>query len=274
MGLASGGGGGGGGGTFIYFGGRSNDDDPVAAMVAVGVGLLLVGGIITYVVINNNHIKEERQELQTQLAEDAGVKDFRLEYFDWLTENNEYFFTFSGSAMKMDGKPLDFILTKYNVSEKNYYELVTYIEKNNIEGLDEQRGLFPRILEIVQESELVANSNVEKLTNAVYDKDNGDMVAIKNVKMPVVDKKTNTVSYLVQLAKYNKTETENTNIEFITKRITVPLTKQLEEMPSLAYFAKKEEATVKTVKSVKVPVQDFDYLVFDGKKAQSPEMNF
>lgn len=278
MGLASGSGGrSSGGGSFIYLSNKTDTQEPSpqAFIAALLVGGIIIGGTIAYVSLSGKGIKTERKEFETKLAEDAGVKQFNLDYFDWLTENDKYFFTFSGNAIKMDGKPVDFLLTKYNVSQKNYYELITYIEKNNIKGLDTAKGLFPRILEVVADSEMVSNTLIDELSNTVYDKESGETIAIKDIKMPVVNKKDKTVSYLVHLIKFNKHESKDASLDFITKRITVPLVKELEEMPSLAYFAPKEAAKVKTIKSVNVAVNDFDYFIFNGKaKTSDLEMNF
>jgi len=262
MGLASGGGGGGGGGGGVFFfGGDFSFGELVAG---VGVIAVLFGSLAVLNSIDNKKILEQRRELQSQLAEDAQVKQFNLEYFDWMTENSEYFFTFSGSAMKMDNQPIDFLLTKYQVSQKNYYEMITYIEKNNIEGLDHKKGLFPKILEVVRESELVHNSAIEQLSSASYDKAD-TMIVLKDVKVPVVNKEKGTVSYLVQMAKYNPNETEQASIDFITKRVTVPLTKDLENCPTLAYLVPKENCKVKTVKTVNMQVQNYDYVVINNK---------
>lgn len=261
MGLASGGGGGGGGGGIFFFGGDFTFGEVVAG---IGVLAVLLGGLYMLKSADDKVILQQRNELQTQLAEDASVKQFNLEYFDWMTENSEYFFTFSGSAMKMDNQPIDFMLTKYQVSQKNYYEMVTYIEKNKIEGLDHKKGLFPKILEVVRESELVQNSAIEQLSNAAFDK-SAEMVVLKDVKVPVVNKEKGTVSYLVQMARYNPNETEAASIDFITKRVTVPLTKDLENCPTLAYLTPKEACSVKTLKTVNMPVQNYDYVVINNK---------
>lgn len=255
MGLASGGGGGGGGGgSFVWIsrGGSFKDDDGdvLAYVIIGGLTFLLVGGLVAWALVDGNNtnkfIKEERIQLEQKLAEDANVEKFNLEYFDWITENNEYFFTFSGTAIKEEGKPIDFILSKYLVSEQNYYEIITYIEKEGIEGLDHKKGLLSKILDVVNESELVSSNQVTKVSNAVYDKESGEMVSIKGIKVPVINKENNTISYEVELMKFNNEKVDNTSLDFVSKTVTMPLTDKLERYPSLAYFADKEQCKVTT----------------------------
>lgn len=281
MGLASGGGGGGGGGggTFIWFGGRNSSDyDPKIMLISVIAGVAIVGGVITLVVVSDNATKKEilaeRIKLEEKLAEDSNVEKFNLEFFDWLTENNEYFFTFSGTAIKEEGKAIDFILSKYKVSEQGYYEIITYIEKEEIEGLDHKTGLLSKILDVVNQSELVSTNQVEKVSNAVYNKNSGDMVSIKGIKMPVINKENNTISYEVELMKFNNEKIENSDLVFETKSVTMPLTDKLERYPTLAYFADKEACSVETIEVGRIKLDGLlNYVPINHQPSQTLNNN-
>ena len=144
MGFGSGGGSSGGGGSFgagvaagYLLSKNSNSSiDPVAAIIA---GVVLVGGLtaLGFGIANvRSEIADARAAIEEKLAEDQNLATFDWKYFDWGTENSEYFLTFTGAAMKMDNMPLDFVASKYKIDQSTYYSLLEYIDEHEIVGID------------------------------------------------------------------------------------------------------------------------------------------
>lgn len=267
MGLASGGGGGGfHGGGFYYFGGHGDGDAPLGLVIGVGVVVLgLVGGLAAGAIIHTNQIAQERAALEEQLAIDARVRDFNLDYFDWVNdvENNKYLFVFTGNAIKIDGQPMDFIATKYEVSEKNYYEIITYIEENKIEGLDHKSGLLSKVLDVIKESELIYNNTIDTAPNAITNADDGETLAIKSIELPVIDEEKGIIYYKVETMGYNSLDGDDPTIELDDKVVVTKLTDELRENPNLVYLVDKKKCKVITSNKNVISLQKQNLLRID-----------
>ena len=248
MGLASGGGGrgggfGGGGFALGYLAGssryRSSDVSPGAGILA-GVALLgMMGFIIGGAIVGSNQIKEEKAKLNTTIASHFNYKSVDINYFDWYTNNDdEYIFKFTGSAINIDDVHLDFISCGYEVSEKQYYEVLQYIEKNDIEDLD-SKGLLTKLNEIIQEAEkLKGKEDVNVATSS-------DERIILNVSKARVNK--DKVSYYVCYTKEARDKNGNMGLITTIDEVSYDLTDELKENPNGVFTLPKEGATVKVL---------------------------
>lgn len=240
------------------------------ASVVLGGTVLLIGATAGICMIVNNSqndkaIASEKVQFEELLAMDAHVNKFNLSNFDWLTENSDYFFVFTGDALKKDNQPIEFISSKYKISQENYNSMVEYL--NTIEGKN-HKDLYSKLLEIVLESELVDCSEAEALPTAVYNQESGDMTAIRSITKPVINRKNNTVEYTVELMQLNLQDKDKNTINFTTKKVSVPLTKDLEKHPTAAFLADKENCNISTIGVYSIELNNNKFLVLDDAEAE------
>lgn len=217
----------------------------IVEIAFLGLGISLIVGSCNYSLESDKKVKEEKKKLELKLAEDANVEKFNMDYFGFNEDDNKYFFTFTGTAVKTSGEPIEFISTKYCISEKNYYEFMAEIGTNK--QFEEKLGIFSKILDIVSESELINNSEIEKLPTSIINKDTNEEVVLKNITIPKIIKEKDVAVYEVEMFKFNKEDKNSPSIEFIKKQVVVPLNKQIEENPCFAFNTNKEDCKVRTL---------------------------
>lgn len=240
------------------------------ASVVLGGTILLIGATAGICMIVNNSqndkaIASEKAQFEELLAMDANVEKFNLSNFDWLNENSDYFFVFTGDALKKDNQPIEFISSKYKISQENYNSMVEYL--NTVEGKN-HKDLYSKLLEIVLESELVDCSKAEALPAAVYNQESGDITAIRSITKPVINRKNSTVEYTVELMQLNLQDKDKNTINFTTKKVSVPLTKNLEKYPTAVFLADKEDCKVSAVDKSSVKLNNNDYFVLADEEVE------
>lgn len=250
MGLASGGGGrgggfGGGGFAWGYLAGssryRSSDVSPGVAIFA-GVTLLgMMGLLIGGAIVGTNQTKEEKAKLNTTIATHFNYKSVDINYFDWYINNDEeYIFKFTGSAINIDNVHLDFISCGYEVSEQQYYEVLHYIEKNDIEDLD-TKGLLSKLNEIIQEAELLQG---KEDTNVATSSDERIILNVSRARVSG-DK----VSYYVCYTKQAKDKNGCLGLVTTIDEVSYDLTDELKENPNGVFTLPREKAKVKVLQT-------------------------
>jgi len=269
MGLASGGGSSGGssGGSGFFLGyllGSSNGDNEVSlpAIIATGVCVLGIIGTITGAVISdNNKTKAVKNDLNTLIAEDINVKSVDTTYFDWIQEDSNYFFKFTGNASNFDGSKIDFFSAKYKVNEEQYYDVVTYVDKNHIKDLD-TRKLLEKIIDIVKTSELV-NSTVKGTVSTTQASRNAmaEPVVLEVSKAKVAG---NVVYY--DVAYMEEVKDENGNLGLVTSvaRVSKAGSKELIENPNMIFATDKEDLKVIKTKENYISLEKLNILQLDG----------
>ena len=58
---------------------------------------------------------------------------------------------------------------------------------------------------------VISNNEIKTLSTALYDEENGDMLALKNIKMPIIYEDKGVVVYEVEIIKNNQFITFNKN---------------------------------------------------------------
>lgn len=249
MGLASGGGRRGGsiGGGFAlgYLLGRNSSgsgEGSAGVAIFAGVAIIgMVGFLIGDAVVMSNKLEEEKGKLNTTIATHLNYKSVDISYFDWYTNNDdEYIFKFTGSAMNVDDVHLDFISCAYEVSEKQYYEVLEYIEKNDIEDLD-TRGLLVKLNEIIKEAELVSGKVDPNVATS------SEESTILNVSKARVN--GDKVSYYVCYAKQARDNDGNLGLVTTVDEVSYDLTDELKKHPNGVFVLDKKDAKVKVIES-------------------------
>ena len=248
MGLASGGGGrgggfGGGGFALGYLAGSSrygsSDVSPGVVIVSGTILIGMMGLIIGGAIVGTNQIKEEKAKLNTTIASHFNYKSVDINYFDWYINNDEeYIFKFTGSAINIDGVHLDFVSCGYEVSEKQYYEVLQYIEKNDIEDLD-SKGLLSKLNDIIQEAELIKGKEDANVATS------SDERVILNVSKAKVN--GDKVSYYVCYTKQGRDKNGNMGLITTIDEVSYDLTDELKEHPNGAFMLPKEDAKVRVL---------------------------
>lgn len=232
----------------------------------ISLGLSVAGLCVLFIGFaqEDKQIQEEKKKLELKLATDANVSDFNLNHLEFNQNNSDYFLTFTGTAVKMSGEPINFISTKYCICEKNYYELIT--ELDGSKEFKEKEGIFTKILDIVNESDLVYNSEIKELSKSIIDEKNDEVVALRSVTNPKIVKDKNVVVYEVEMFKFNHKETENPKIEFIKKQVVVPLTKKIEDNVNCAFLVDKKDCQVRTLSKSFELMKDRKFLTMSNSR--------
>ena len=273
MGLASGGGGSGGGGGFGggfaagYLMGKG-DIDPAAAIAIGAVTFLLIGGVVVAGIFADKATNEAKAQLNDLIATHMQYQSADVTYFDWYTNNDsEYLFKFTGSAMNMMGDDIDFFSCAYEVSEQQYYDVLQYIEKNDIEDLD-TKGLLEKLTEIIKEAELVASSENENVATAQATTD--ERIILNVSKAKVQDDK---VSYYVCYATEVRDEDGNMGLVTTVDEVSYDLTDELRANPNGAFLLSKDKAQVRMLKSNYTPVEQFSIMPIAQASAERTKVS-
>ncbi|HHU59955.1 TPA: hypothetical protein GXZ34_03435 [bacterium] len=111
---------------------------------------------------NRNDLKGLKNELSSQLASDAEVKEYEFDFFEATELSNEYFFYFTGNAIKLDGHPIDFIKSKYKVDESSYYKVKKMLDSKTMHETLNSQSILTMILDVVKESKIVESDQIER----------------------------------------------------------------------------------------------------------------
>lgn len=197
---------------------------------------------------NRNDLKELKNELSAQLANDAEVKEYDFDFFEATELSDEYFFSFTGNAVKLDGQPINFIKSKYKVNESSYYKVKKILDSKTINETLNSQSILTMILDVVKESKLVESDQVEK-TNLSSDSKR----IIKNITKPAIGE--DFIYYDVTLIDIE--DGKNTaSLEIKTKRIYYERTKELESNPELIYTLGKKGSFVQDMSSATYKIEN------------------
>lgn len=273
MGLASGGGGGGRGGGGFSFGfamghamGRSGGGGDIstgAALLAGGALIVIVGGAIAGACICNDQTNKAKAELNKTVAATMNYKSVDVTYFDWFNDNdNEYIFKFTGNAMNMNDEKIDFFSCSYAVSEKQYYDVLTYIEKNDIEDLD-SKNLLDKLTGIIKEAEVVKGKETANVTTSA---DEANRVILNVSKAKVNGDK---VSYYVSYVKEERDANGNIGLTTVLDEISYDLTDELAKNPNGVFALDAKDAQVRVLGSEFAPMKVGNVQVFGNTQTKS-----
>ena len=124
-----------------------------AAFVLELIVLLAISGVLIGEGVKMRKTDIAKEELNKILASDMNYNSVNVKYFDWYTNNDsEYLFKFTGSAVNSYDEEIDFFACSYEVSEKQYYEMVSYIKDLKVKDVEEldSLGLVKKLTEIVK----------------------------------------------------------------------------------------------------------------------------
>jgi len=236
----------------------------VEAVFTFGVVFAIAGIAVSTFKCN----KEAKKDLENVLSIDTNVKSFDLKYVECISEDDDYFLNFSGSVIKTTGQPINFATAKYQISEENYYELESQLDKKGINEVNNYNSssFFKDLLDIVYESELVSVTNNDELSLSLKDEERGEVLALKSVKKPVIYKDNGVAAYEVEVIKYNENEINNPKIEILTKQVVVKLTEDIEKQPLLAYKADKSNCKVRTIIKETMTLNDNEVVPLSCKR--------
>ena len=276
MGLASGGGsrnsggyrGGSGFAMGYVLGKGAGGEDAALAVSLIGAGavILITGVGVAGLIIEGNQVKEYKSELNQTIAATMEYKSVDATYFDWASNNDEEFiFKFTGTAMNMNDEKIDFFSCSYSVSEQQYYDVLTYIEQNNIEDLD-TKGLLEKLNGIIKEAEVVKAKENSTITTS----SNEDNRVILNVSKAKV--KGDKVTYYVCYAKEAKDEKGNIGLTTVLDEVSYDLTEELAKNPNGVFSLKAEDAKVEILESSFTPIKLYNAQVFGNTKKSKSRM--
>ncbi len=108
--------------------------------------------------------KEELNQAITKSLNDRGtdLASVDVTYFDWKEENKDYFFLFTGTAITNDGETIDFFSVTYKVNERLYTEVVDYIQKNQVNDLEDIE-LLKKFTQIVENCTITDSNLIESI---------------------------------------------------------------------------------------------------------------
>lgn len=278
MGLSSGGGhsnsnSSSGGGEFLfgYLLGNSNKGDnsefsPVAAIITGAIVIGSIGAAIGICLNENKRTNAVKDNLNTIIAEDINVKAVNSTYFDWIQDDSNYFFKFTGNATNFDGSKIDFFSAKYKVDEAQYYDVVSYIDKNDIKDFD-SKALLEKIIKIVESSELVNSTIKENVSTSQSSNEAVSEPIILEVSKPRV---AGTVVYY-DVAYMEEVKDENGNLGLKTSlvRVSKANSNELIENPNMIFATNKEDLKVVKTRENTIPMNEFSFLQIDG----APELS-
>ena len=262
MGLASGGGsrnnrgyrGGSGFALGYLFAKNSGGEGAAMAASLVGAGavVLLTAAGVAGIIMDGNKVKEYKSELNQTIAATMEYKSVDATYFDWFNNNDEEFiFKFTGNAINNNDEKIDFFSCSYSVSEQQYYDVLRYIEQNNIEDLD-TKGLLKKLNGIIKEAEVVKAKENPTITTSA----NEDNRVILNVSKAKVN--GDKVTYYVCYAKEDKDEKGNLGLTTTIDEVSYDLTEELTNNPNGVFALKAEDAKVKILKSSFAPIKSYN----------------
>lgn len=274
MGLSSGGGGessssnsGLGGFALGYLLGSSNDDsDGISVKGAIGiiaVGALTVGGIITATAFSIKDKKEAKQELNNLVANQIEAKSVDISYFDWTEQDNNYFFKFTGSAVTLDNKNVDFFSSKYSVNEKEYYDILKYIDANEIKDLDKSSELLKKITKIITNAELVSNLLKENIATSAYEKTSSKIIL--NVSKAKAE--DDCIAYYVCYTEAVKNDDGKIGLLTHLNKVSFAKSADLEKYPSKVFSLENDKADVKEIKSNFTELNPNEFVQLSGENA-------
>ena len=228
----------------------------VGGLIACGiVGIGVIGSMIGAVIYTSKEATKAKTEFNNTIVETLhnngykSVSTVDATYFDWETNNDDYFFKFTGNASNLDGEKIDFFSIKYKVNEQQYYDTLSYIDKNNIEDLDTP-ALLKRLGEIIKTSELTGASFKENVTTQETENeqsyDKADDAIILSVSKPKV--KDGKVSYRVSYVQAVKTTNGKIGTVTSSAVVSYDANEELSKNPSMVFLKDKYNAKVKVVK--------------------------
>ena len=237
--------------------GRENSIDASDGLIIAGIaGLVLVGGVVTMVVLGDDITT--KGAFKSAICDSVNLKDVDVKYFDWYISNdNEYLFKFTGSAINNFDEKIDFFSCAYEVSEKNYYDVLAYISQNELENIDDY-GLLGKLADIVKESELKEFVVDEKVTTSSVEED----VLILDVTKPKVE--NGKVKYFVSHAQRFENKDGSKGIMTTLSEVSYDLTPELAKNPSGVFLMSKEKAMVKRMGAKKIPVDPFNQVILNN----------
>ena len=249
--------------------------DDVGAFLTGPYIILMGGGIIALLItavvfgvqnaIADKEAAKEAAEAkaycETKIAVDSNLREFDMNSFEMSADDNGSFFSFTGNAIKSDGLPLNFVSVKYKVSMTNCLDLQNYILSNNMTSLEQySTEVFKRIYNILLESEIVSTGGVEQINAKITDTSDGKISMIRSISNPIVNKENGTVEYYAEIMTTNLNKTENAEIKFETKKVSVPLTKELEAHPTGIFLLDKDNCKVEKLNEEIVSIANNEVL--------------
>jgi hypothetical protein len=243
--------------------GRGGDMSTGAAILAGGAIVVLLGGFIAGACVFDKQTKEAKAELNKTVAATMNYKSADVTYFDWLNDNdNEYIFKFTGNAINMNDEKIDFFSCSYAVSEKQYYDVLTYIEKNDVEDLD-SKNLLEKLTGIIKEAEVVKGKENANVTTSADDTNR----VILNVSKAKVN--GDKVSYYVSYVKEERDANGNLGLTTVLDEISYDLTDELAKNPNGVFALDAKDANVRVLGSEFAPMNVGNVQVFGNSKTQT-----
>lgn len=246
----------------------------VGGLIACGiVGIGVLGSMIGAVIYTSKEATKAKTEFNNTIVETLhnngykSVSTVDATYFDWETNNDDYFFKFTGNASNLDGEKIDFFSIKYKVNEQQYYDTLSYIDKNNIEDLDTP-SLLNRLGEIIKTSELTSASFKENVTTQETENeqsyDKADDAIILSVSKPKV--KDGKVSYRVSYVQAVKTTDGKIGTVTSSAVVSYDANEELSKNPSMVFLKDKSNAKVKVVKRTFSELKQYDMVRYTNNE--------
>lgn len=246
----------------------------VGGLIACGiVGIGVIGSVIGAVIYTSKEATRAKTEFNNTIVETLhnngykSVSTVDVTYFDWETNNDDYFFKFTGNASNLDGEKIDFFSIKYKVNEQQYYDTLSYIDKNNIEDLDTP-ALLNRLGEIIKTSELTSASFKENVTTQETENeqsyDKADDAIILSVSKPKV--KDGKVSYRVSYVQAVKTTDGKIGTVTSSAVVSYDANEELSKNPSMVFLKDKSNAKVKVVKRTFSELKQYDMVRYTNNE--------
>lgn len=240
---------------------RSSDYGYLIPLI-IGGGLVavlqVVAGVLT--IVQNSEEKKAfdayTEEIEAVVATEQNLKDFTLGYFELVKDNNECFLTLSGSATRNDDSTIDLVMSKYEVDEEMYNDVINYMNENELSTEKPNSVILEKVLNILKTSNLVEFNQIEE-TNEVYNSEN---MIISKISKPVVGE--DFVYYDVSVV---KTDKNSPNIDIITARVYYERTKELEANPTKVYAMSNKEAYVQKMDAQTYTIMQDELFVLNNK---------
>lgn len=233
---------------------------------AVAGGIILAGSVVLEVKLYNYMDQKINLDntIKTQLnSKGESLSTFRATYFNWNSKGDKYYFEFKGKGSFDDNQNIDYFLISYNVSQKQYDDTLSFIEKNNIKYFD-TKNLSGKLAKIIKNSnfEYFLLDNVA--TDSVENK-NGflatDTPIIINVSAPII--KDNKVSYDTCSLQAVKTDNNKTGIVTSFATASYPETKSLDKNPTKVFSLDKDKAEIKVANRFFKEVKSLENIITD-----------